>query len=307
MVEVGMEVFDEKTLIAQRKQARWEYEKRSKELIPVRMKIALEGFSCEVDKFEIAPELVVRRAQLDERQAFWSRTNNPKYVEQKASDNEFFAEFDFSIPCGSINGLAPGNGINLVSIFFSVVSPNILNVNRGNFYLVNGKEFQSAGFYTMPNEYRFASNVKFTIGELSSLSVLWPLFKSEYEGNSSFALVSRRYFYSQLRLNLEDKMIDLMIALEALLVPEKGGTKGDKIATRLAQMIYPEYNREQVEVLSGEAYRIRNKIIHGGRAHLVEAFDIDLMSKYCQAAIQKYIIHYKGLNSKKLASILLSV
>ncbi|MBT1689440.1 HEPN domain-containing protein [Dawidia soli] len=288
-----MDMFDERA-----------YERRSKELIPVRMKIALEGFFCEVEKFEIAPELMVRRAPLDERQAFWSRTNNPKDVEQKALDNEFFAEFDFHIPRGLIQGLAPGNGINLVSIFFSVVSANILNINRGNFYLVNGKEFQSAGFYTMPNEYRFASKVKFTSDELNSLRVFWPSFKGEFEGNFSFALVARRYFYSQLRLNLEDRIIDLMITLEALLVPEKSGTKGEKIATRLAQMISPEHDSSVVRILSSEAYRLRNKIIHGGRAHLAEAFDIDLMSKYCRAAIRKYLICYKGLSSRQLIKVL---
>jgi hypothetical protein len=295
---------EEESLIAHFEKSRVEFEQRSKELIPVRMKIALEGFVCEVDKFEIAPELVVRRALLEERQAFWSRTNNSKDFDQKANDNEFFADFDFRIPRGAIQGLAPGNGIDLVSIFFAVASPKILNVARGNFYLVNGNEFRSAGFYTTPNEYRFTSKEEFLDDELNSMKTLWPHFRNQFENNYSFALVARRYFYSQLRLSLDDRFIDLMISLEALLVPERSGTKGDKIAARLALILFPEYDRTQVERLSNEAFRIRNKIIHGGRDRFAEAFDINLMSKYCRMAIQKYLTNYRGLSSKELVKML---
>jgi hypothetical protein len=113
-----MIMFDEKEFIAKMEESRKEFERRSEELIPVRMKIGLEGFVSNVDEFEVAPELVFRRAPLEERQAFYGRTNNPKDVEIKANDNEYFADFDFQIPRGGINGLAPGNGITLISIFF---------------------------------------------------------------------------------------------------------------------------------------------------------------------------------------------
>jgi len=295
-------MFDEKTLIAQREKSR--KEKRSKELIPARMKIALEGFSSQTDKFQIAPEFTVRRAQPEERQAFWSRVNIPNNVEQKATDNEFFAEFDFNIPRGAIRGFAPGNGIELISIFFSIGSASLLNVNRGNFYVLAGDKFRSAGFYTVANDFPFTQKAQFTNSELNSLKLLWPHFRSQFDSNFNFSLVARRYFYSQSRLSLEDKIIDLMISLEALLIPEKSGTKGDKVATRLAQMICQEYDRLDVEKLSLEAYRIRNNIIHGGHTQFVEAFDIDLMSKYCRAAIQKYLIEYTGLKTKELIKAL---
>lgn len=295
---------EEERLIAHFNDSRAEFEKRSKELIPVRMKIGLEGFVSNVDKFEVGPELLFRKAPLEERQAFYGRANNPKDIEIKANDNEYFAEFDFQIPRGAIHSLAPGNGINLVSIFFAVASSKILNIARGNFYLVNGSEFRSAGFYTTPNEYRFTSKEQFSNDELNSMKALWPHFRNQFENNFSFALVARRYFYSQLRLSLDDRFIDLMISLEALFVPERSGTKGDKIAARLALMLHPEFDRLEVENLCHWAYRIRNKIIHGGQDRFAEAFDIDTMSKYCRAAIQKYLIDYRGLSSKKLVKVL---
>lgn len=295
---------EEERLIAHFNASRAEFEKRSKELISVRMKIGLEGFVSNVDKFEVTPELVFRKAPLEERQAFYGRTNNPKDIEIKANDNEYFAEFDFQIPRGAIHSLAPGNGITLISIFFAVASSKILNITRGNFYLVTGSEFRSAGFYTTPNEYRFTSKEQFSNDELNSMKALWPHFRNQFENNFSFALVARRYSYSQLRLSLDDRFIDLMISLEALLVPERSGTKGDKIAERLASILSPEYDRTEVESLSQEAYRIRNKIIHGGKDRFAEAFDIDLMSTYCRVAIQKYLINYRGLSSKKLVKIL---
>jgi hypothetical protein len=170
---------------------------------------------------------------------------------------------------------------------------------------VNGGEFQSAGFYTTPNEYRFTSREYFSNDELNSMKALWAYFKDQFENNFSFALVARRYFYSQLRLSVDDRIIDLMIALEALLVPERSGTKGGKIATRVALMLQSEYDRLEVESLSHWAYRIRNKIIHGGQDRFAEAFNIDTMSEYCRAAIQKYLTNYRGLSSKKLVKLLL--
>ena len=270
------------------------------------MKIALEYFTCDVDKFEIAPELVLRRAELEERQTFYSRTNNPKDVEVKAKENEFFVEYDFEIPRGSIHGLAPADGINLISIFFTVVGSHILNINKGNFYLTNDNEFRSAGFYTCPNEYRFVSKALYNHDDLEQLKTFWPIFKSQYMNNLNFALVARRYYYSILRLNDEDRLIDLMIALEALLVPETTGTKGDKIASRLASLISPKREFNAVQNFASKAYWLRNKIVHGGdiRKLLVGDTSINLVSDYCKTAIQEYLLKYPGLNSRKLARIL---
>ncbi len=119
------------------------------ELIPIRMKIALEGFDCGHDQFE-TPELVIRRALLDERQAFYSRYGSSKYVDLHATENEFFVEFDFRISRGDIHGVAPVEGINLVSIFFNVFAPAKLNISKGNFLFVGDEGVQSGGFYSSP-------------------------------------------------------------------------------------------------------------------------------------------------------------
>lgn len=297
-------MFDEKALIAHMEKSRVEYEKRSKELIPVRMKIALEGFSCETDKFEIAPEFVVRRAQLEERQAFWSRTNNPKDVEHKATVNEFFAEFDFEITRASVHGLAPSEGITIISIFFAICSEHILNINKGNFYLKSEDEHRSAGFYTSPNEYRFFTKASFDDEDLNRLKTLWPVFKNQYQSNLTFALVSRRFFYSTLRVSIEDRLIDLMIALEALMVPEQSGTKSDKLSARLGKIISSRFDYQTVCNNAIMAYRQRNLVVHGGDIRKIDDSLVNQISKYVQSAIQEYLLKYPGLNSKKLASVL---
>ena len=58
-----------------------EFERRRKELISVKMKMGLEGFRTIVDKFEVAPELVFRKAPLDERKCFYGRTHNAENAE----------------------------------------------------------------------------------------------------------------------------------------------------------------------------------------------------------------------------------
>ena len=293
-------MFDEKEFLAKMEESQREFERRSKELIPVRMKIGLEGFVSDVDRFEMAPELIFRKAPLDERQAFYGRTNNPNDIAVKAKENEFFIDFDFNIPRGSIQGLAPTHGITVVSIFLTVFSSKIININKGNFYLVNGDQLVSAGFHISANEYRFATKTSFSKEDLEDLQVLWPLFQEQFESNSIFNLVVRRYYYSLLRLNTEDKIIDMMISLEALLIAEKNGSKGDKIALRLAALIQMHHNFAEILSITRDAYRNRNKIVHGSKAADLEAFDTKLMSQFCRTAIREYLVRYRGIDKREL-------
>ncbi|MCZ8021508.1 MAG: HEPN domain-containing protein [Cyclobacteriaceae bacterium] len=299
-----MEMFDEMALIAHIVKSREEYEKRGKELVPARMKIALEGFTCEVDRFEISPEFVLRKGNLEERQAFWSRTNNPMNVDYQATVNEFFAELDFDTTRNSAIGLAPREGMTIVSIFFAVCGEHIININKGNFYIKIGDEYRSAGFHTSPNEYRFFTKTHYNNKDLNQLKSLWPVFKNQYQSNLNFALVARRFFYSVVRVSVEDRLIDLMIALEALMVPERSGTKSDKLSDRLGKIISSQFDYETVSHHARKAYRQRNSIVHGGDISKVDDSLVNQISKYVKSAIQEYLIKFPGLSSKELSRIL---
>lgn len=298
---------EEKSLLEQMERYKAAFEERRKELVAVRMKIIMEGFNGDFEKFEIAPELIIRRAPLKEREEFYSRTTNPKDIEYKAKTHEFFAEYDFQLTRGAVQGLAPGEGINIVSIFLAVCGRHLLNINKANFYVKARDEYRSAGFFTTPNEYRFFTSALHTNEDLELLKGFWPVFKSQYQENLTFALVARRYYYSILRLSFEDRLIDLMIALEALLVPETTGTKGDKLSARLAQLISSRFEYTAVQHQCILAYRHRNKIVHGGdiRKLSKETHDVNLISAYCQAGIQEYMLKYPGLNSRQLIKSLM--
>jgi hypothetical protein len=107
-----------------------------------------------------------------------------------------------------------------------------------------------------------------------------------------------------LRLNPEDRLIDLMIALEALLVLEQFGTKSDKLASRLSKLIEIHFDRHAVRDHVIIAYKQRNLVVHGGGTLGYDNRIVDQLSKYIQAAIQVYLIKYPGLTSRKLARIL---
>jgi len=72
-----------------------------------------------------------------------------------------------------------------------------------------------------PYELKHASRILFTQDDLTELSKLWPTFQDLFQRKSWFALVVRRFFDSTLKFSWEDKLIDLLISLEALLISEK--------------------------------------------------------------------------------------
>lgn len=117
-------------------------------------------------------------------------------------------------------------------------------------------------------------------------------------------MIARRFFYSTLKFSWEDKLIDLFISLEALLIPEKSGTKKDKLAARVALLLGDKYSDGEAEGIILQSYELRNNIVHGTPFKtdpIIETLVEDL-SDVVKSVLHVYMEKYPGLNSKQLVS-----
>lgn len=298
--------FDEHKSRKEFEQSRAQYEEFLRQSLDVRMKIFLEGFDYEGDVITIAPELQIRRVPLQEREEFIKRAEAFNFNSRTAKENEFFAFYDFAITRGEVQGPEPGEGIRTISIFFSICGQTFININKGHFFVPGNGEPTSAGIWSIAEYSPFTSHINYKKQDIDQLKVFWPIFKKEYQENSQFALVARRYFFSEIRLQWQDKLIDLMIALEAMLIPENLGPKGEKIAHRLPRLLSQKFESKEVASMASEAYKLRNDVVHGKRADHKDGREIYVkgISALTKCAIQEYLLKYPGLTSADLVKVL---
>jgi hypothetical protein len=118
--------------------------------------------------------------------------------------------------------------------------------------------------------------------ELEEFQLLW-----EKIDNSAINTVAlRRFNYSYARENAEDKLIDMMIALEALFLKgEKAGASSGLIISVACSVLNGKTTKERelIKEKINSAYNLRNKIVHG--------IEFDRFKKDSKTGVNYDIIH----------------
>jgi hypothetical protein len=84
------------------------------------------------------------------------------------------------------------------------------------------------------------------------------------ENDRRLNLALRRFDAAYLRLDPEDRLIDLWIAFETLLLPDASGELSYRVAMRLAQLIGQTTDEKQAAFKAARrSYRKRSKVVHG--------------------------------------------
>lgn len=134
------------------------------------------------------------------------------------------------------------------------------------------KWFGSDNFF--PNPVQVA--VRFTThgeeGWLPSFGQFWAGFQSEkLKGRKFLGLAMRRIGYAHERHRIEDKLIDLLIAAEALFLNDSGSeTYRGELQYRLAQRAGfflgdDPVTRKNIYQHMKDAYKLRSQVVHGGK------------------------------------------
>lgn len=102
--------------------------------------------------------------------------------------------------------------------------------------------------------------------DLHELEGFWQsVQKAKAKGHRFLNVSMRRFAESNERHRLEDRLIDLMIAAEALAEASTSKSKGDVIAEYVATHVM-ETDKIKVRRVMQDTYRLRNSIVHDGDA-----------------------------------------
>ena len=102
--------------------------------------------------------------------------------------------------------------------------------------------------------------------DLDELEGFWQsVQKAKAKGHRFLNVAMRRFGESNERHHVEDRLIDLMIAAEALAQASTSKTKGEVIAEYVATHVV-ETDKIRVRRVMQDTYRLRNSVVHDGDA-----------------------------------------
>jgi hypothetical protein len=128
------------------------------------------------------------------------------------------------------------------------------------------------------------------------------------EKDSRFNVAQRRLFLGMERSNLEDRLIDYMIGLEALYLPDGNLELSFRLSLRIAFLLYTNPNeRKEAYYFIKDLYDTRSAIVHGKKYNLTVNKILkleDLLRKSIKLWIkdEKNFLTNKTSNSGKLIS-----
>lgn len=135
--------------------------------------------------------------------------------------------------------------------------------------------------------------------------ILTTLIPNEWDKDNRYIEIAIRYFnFAKERDSNEDKIVDFVIALEALYLNGDHGEFTYKLAHRAASMLGSTFDRRRVAFEKVKAaYNLRSQIVHGGsdpKKRKITNEDVEKVDNYVRISIVEYLNLNKKYNSKKL-------
>jgi hypothetical protein len=127
--------------------------------------------------------------------------------------------------------------------------------------------------------------------EAQEFSDFWESFAhTDTEKPSPLSMAIRRFDYAQERQRLEDRLVDYMVAFEALFFKEgEAGEFRHKLAVRTARLLRHSLdNRQTVAKEMGRFYQLRSAVVHGENVELSDEF-IVTVENYLRESINIFL------------------
>src|SRR5438552_619731 len=127
--------------------------------------------------------------------------------------------------------------------------------------------------------------------ELDAFKAFWKQLNTiELSQRAPIGIAISRFNYAYERFGIEDKLIDYMIAFEALYF--KTGERGEyrhKLAVRVARLLATGYeNRKAIVKEMVEFYEKRSEVVHGERTTFQSGF-IEKVEEYLRRSIKHFV------------------
>ena len=143
-----------------------------------------------------------------------------------------------------------------------------------------------------------------TRGEVREFKSFWNMFvKINLERHTPLNVAIRRFNYAYERNRLEDKLVDYMVAFEALFF--KKGEIGEfrhKLAVRVARMLKQDYD-DRITIMKQmmKFYDKRSKVVHGVKVNLSDEF-INMVEDYLRRSIKLFLERLQTSNHDEIIS-----
>lgn len=148
------------------------------------------------------------------------------------------------------------------------VGCNMLLILNSNPSINFSGGLSNLGFPVFPRKYMLADT------EIEEFKKFWNIFKTintTKEGLEFLEAAVRRFNYAYERQKGEDKLVDHMISFESLFLTNEREL-GFKLSLRVAVLLAKENDkREKICRDLRNAYRIRNKVVHGAKREKIDA------------------------------------
>jgi hypothetical protein len=201
------------------------------------------------------------------------------------------------------------NHFKILNVFFQIFKSGSIGIPYCNRYVRKEEEntYSSIGFVSDPRV-NYYDEKPYTISrhEIFLLKSMWGKYINLFTSkNNGFQTAVRRFYFSSQRFDIEDKVIDLMIAFEALFLTENAELSF-KLSLRVARFLADEYDSSQLYDIMRKAYNLRSKFVHGDGLKPAEEqnnlknLETKALIKYLyeilQLSIRKYVRDFSNVS-----------
>ena len=129
--------------------------------------------------------------------------------------------------------------------------------------------------YEIPNTV-YSNVYSLKLEEISLINLIFnKINEANFEKRRAIKIACDRFSRSYGRAMHDERIIDFMIAFEALFVKENSPNSGSIIATGCSYLLGKTDNeREEIYKFFKETYKLRNEIVHGSTMHIIDTDEI---------------------------------
>ncbi len=243
----------------------------SKETVVFLHVVPLQNFDSEIEEIRLGPRLRVRRIDKDELlwllnlivmagiMPFFKAYQFKFVIEVTAESPKYLGDQGPPIPVSD-----PFDLIGRIVTSFRLLKPGKISCSMmRTIPAIQVPSLPSSGSSREPVP-SWGSKYLLRRGEESTLAEVWQQLENrDFNKPDPVNVALRRFNFSVERSQVEDKMIDLMIAFEALLLNEEGSPT-HKLALRFAKLLGNTFEERMTLYKEMKGfYKIRSKIVHG--------------------------------------------
>ncbi len=120
---------------------------------------------------------------------------------------------------------------------------------------------------------------------------------------SRFIVAQRRLSLGIERKELEDRLIDYMIGLEALYLPDGNQELSFRLSLRLALLLHPEpAERKKTYYFVREMYNARSEIVHGSKRYDLNVDEIGKLEELLRRSLKLWIYDRRSFSVNKFSN-----